>query len=280
LQNARVNLWLTAVIIAAVAAVSIAAMLAIRRYLAPSGGFFSDSDRAAGVFSVIGTAFAVLLAFVIFLAFESYSNARAEAGSEAIAVGELFNTANLFPAAERRALQGDLICYSRAVIVDEWRTMRDGDSSPLVETWASNLESAADRLSVETAKQSEAYGHWFDTNRDRLEGRRGRLAEAQPFVPGLLWLVLILGAALLLAYTCFFADPAEPPYVQGLLMGAVSAIAVAGLVTVRFLDRPYEGKSGSIEPTALEHSVALIEREWSTAAGHRVLPCGPGGKRA
>ena len=128
------NLGLTALVIAAVAAVSIAAMLGIRRYLAPSGGFFSDSDRAAGVFSVIGTAFAVLLAFVIFLAFESYSNARAEAGREAIAVGELFNTANLFPAAERRGLQGDLICYSRAASVDEWRARRGNQSSSLRRT--------------------------------------------------------------------------------------------------------------------------------------------------
>jgi hypothetical protein len=280
MENARVNLWLTALVIAAAAAVSIAAMLAVRRYLAPSGSFFTDSDRAAGIFAVIGTAFAVLLAFVIFLAFESYSNARAAAGKEAIAVAQLFNTASLFPAAERRALQGDLICYSRAVMIDEWRTMRDGDPSPLVQTWVSGLESAADGLTVETAKQREAYGHWFDTYRDRLEGRRTRLAEAEPFVPGLLWLVLILGAVLMLAYMCFFADPAEPAYVQALLMGAVSAIAVSGLLTVRFLDRPYEDKSGNIKPTALEYSLALMEREWSTAAGDGVLPCGPGGKRA
>jgi hypothetical protein len=267
-------------VIAAVTAASIAAMLAVRRYLAPSGGFFTDSDRAAGVFGVIGTAFAVVLGFVIFLAFESYSNARAEAGKEAVAVAELFNTANLFPSAERQGLQADLICYARAVVEDEWRTMRDRDPSPLVQDWQSQLEVEADALTVETSKQSEAYAHWFDTNRDRLEGRRGRLAEAERFVPGLLWLVLILAAALVLVYMCFFADPAEPPYVQALLIGAVAAIAVSGLLTVRFLDRPYENESGSIRPTAIERSLAGMERERAGRAAGTSLPCGPSGERA
>ena len=257
-----------------------AAMLAVRRYLAPPGGFFTDSDRAAGVFGVLGTAFAVMLAFVIFLAFESYSNARAEAGKEAVAVAELYNTANLFPATERRGLQADLICYARAVVNHEWRTMRDREPSPLVENWASQLEVAADALTVETSKQGEAYANWFDANRDRLEGRRGRLAEAERFVPGLLWLVLILSAALLLLYMCFFADPAEPLYVQALLIGAVAAIATSGLLTVRFLDRPYENQSGSIRPTAIEHSLAALEREWAARAAVPPLPCGRGGERS
>lgn len=266
------NLWLAIAVIAATVAASISLMLSVRRFLAPSGGYFTDSDRAAGVFGVIGTAFAVVLAFVIFLAFESYVNARAQAGKEAVAVAELFNTARLFAPDERRELQSDLICYSRAVIDDEWRTMRRGDPSPLVQAWVARLESAADAVTVRTPKQSAAYTHWFDTYGDRLEGRRGRLAEAEPFVPALLWLVLVLAAVLVLGYLCFFADPNEPIYVQALLMGAVAAIAVSGLLTVRLLDRPYENESGSIEPTALERSLAIMDREWS---GQRAtaLPC-------
>lgn len=47
-------------------AVTVATMLLVRRR-APVGGFFTDSDRAAGIFGVTGTGFAVFLAFVIFL---------------------------------------------------------------------------------------------------------------------------------------------------------------------------------------------------------------------
>jgi hypothetical protein len=98
-----VPLWLALLIVAAAVAVSIAAKLVVRR-VAPRGGFFTDSDRAAGVFGVLGTSFAVLLAFVIFLAFESFGNAREKAGQEAVAVAELFQTAQLFAPRQRRQL--------------------------------------------------------------------------------------------------------------------------------------------------------------------------------
>lgn len=155
------NLWLASLVIAAGVAVSVAAMILARR-LAPRGGFFTDSDRAAGVFGVIGTSFAVLLAFVIFLAFESYANARQEAGQEAVAVAELFHTAQIFAPSEQQELQGDLVCYARAVIEDEWRTMREREPSELVVGWVTRMEAAARRVTVTSPKHAEAYSHWFD----------------------------------------------------------------------------------------------------------------------
>src|SRR6266545_584512 len=95
------------------------------RRRAPEGGFFSDLDRAAGVFGVLGTSFAVLLAFVIFVAFESYVEAKDKAGQEAVAVLELYHTAKLFPSPVRETLDGELACYARSVIDDEWPTMKD-----------------------------------------------------------------------------------------------------------------------------------------------------------
>ena len=49
-----------ALIIVATAAVAVAAMLVVWRR-SPEGSWFSDSDRAAGIFGVIATGFSVLL---------------------------------------------------------------------------------------------------------------------------------------------------------------------------------------------------------------------------
>ena len=51
--------------------VAVAAMLFVRRR-APEGSFFSDGDRASGVFGVLATGFAIFAGFVIFLAFTTY----------------------------------------------------------------------------------------------------------------------------------------------------------------------------------------------------------------
>jgi hypothetical protein len=268
----EVPLWLALLIVAAVVAVSIAAKLLLRRF-APCGGFFTDSDRAAGVFGVLGTSFAVLLAFVIFLAFESFGNAREKAGQEAVAVAELFQTAQLFAPRERRQLHADLVCYARAVIKDEWRTMRKGRSSELVQRWVTRLEDDSRSVTISSPKQSIALAHWFDSYGERLEGRRGRLAEASPFVPPLLWVVLILAGVLVLLYQCLFADPGEPLFVQTLMIGAVAAIVASGLLTVRFLDRPYDNVSGSIKPSAMSRSLGIIERDWVRFHASARIPC-------
>jgi Protein of unknown function (DUF4239) len=173
--------------VAAAGAVMATLMLLMRRR-APAGGFFADSDRAAGVFSFIGTAFAVLMAFMIVLAFESFGNARDSAGLEAVAVGQAFRTARLFPPEGRDDAQGELICYGRAVIHDEWPAMRRGRESPLVLAWIADFERTIDGLQIRGPKQAVAFDHWFEHMAERREGRRGRLAEASPLVPPLVWL--------------------------------------------------------------------------------------------
>ena len=73
------NFAWAALIVVVVAAVAVTAMLFVRRR-APDGSYFEDGDRAAGVFGVLATGFAVLLGFVVFLAFESYDTSRSGAG--------------------------------------------------------------------------------------------------------------------------------------------------------------------------------------------------------
>jgi len=254
-----------AVIVSAVV-VTVTLMLLVRHFAAPAGGFFTDSDRAAGVFGVTGTGFAVLLAFVIFLSFSSYDRARDKASIEAVAITQLFRTARLFSPDTRRRLHGELICYARAVVYDEWKTMRDERESSVVDGWLAQIEQTVDGIQLQSDKQRVAYDHWFQQAAERREGRRGRLAEAEPLVPSLVWLALFLGGTLIIAYMCFYADPAEPAFVQALMMGAVTTMVVAGMLVVRLLDRPYSDASGSIKPSAM--TMTLRGMEAATRASH------------
>jgi hypothetical protein len=254
-----VNPLVAIAIIVLSVAVTVTLMLVVRRFAAPSGGFFTDSDRAAGVFGVTGTGFAVLLAFVIFLSFSSYDRARDKASIEAVAISQLFRTARLFAPDSRRTLHGELICYARAVVYDEWKTMRHQRESPVVDGWLARIEQTVDGIQLRSDKQRVAYDHWFQQAAERREGRRGRLTEAEPLVPSLVWLALILGGALIVTYMCFYADPAEPVVVQALMMGAVTTMVVAGMLVVWFLDRPYNNASGSIKPTAMTMTLRQME---------------------
>ena len=109
-------------------------MLLVRRR-APAGSYFEDGDRAAGVFGVLATGFAVLLGLVVFLAFQSYDTSRSGAETEAEIVTQQFETAQFFPAPARGLLSGELVCYARAVIHQEWPKMRAGSLGDTINPW-------------------------------------------------------------------------------------------------------------------------------------------------
>ena len=108
-------------------------MLLVRR-TAPEGSYFQDGDRAAGVFGVLSTGFAILLGFVVFLAFESYDTSRAGAEAEAQIVAQQFETAQLLPPS-RAGRSRELVCYARNVVYREWPQLTGRRAGPTINPW-------------------------------------------------------------------------------------------------------------------------------------------------
>ena len=113
------------VILVVANALAIAALLFVRR-TAPEGSYFEDGDRASGVFGVLATGFAIFAGFVIFLAFTSYDQSRSGAEAEALVVVQQFETAQFLPVDVRGELTGELVCYGRSVVHQEWPSMQEG----------------------------------------------------------------------------------------------------------------------------------------------------------
>src|SRR6476620_10056320 len=116
------NLFWATLIVVVVAAAAIAAMLLVRRR-APEGSYFEDGDRAAGVFGVLATGFAILAGFVVVLAFQSYDDSRSGGETEARIVAHQFETVQYLPMPARAQLSGELVCYARSVVHQEWPRM-------------------------------------------------------------------------------------------------------------------------------------------------------------
>jgi hypothetical protein len=129
-----VDIALGFVVIAAAVAVAVAVMLVVRRR-APEGSYFSDGDRASGVFGALATGFSVLLGFIVFLAFSSYDESKTGAETEALVVVQQFETAQFLPPAAGRQLGGELICYGRSVVGQEWPRMQTRAETGAVNPW-------------------------------------------------------------------------------------------------------------------------------------------------
>jgi hypothetical protein len=214
----------------------------------------------------------VIVAFVFFIAFESYGGAKGDAEEEATATLAMFHATGPFGSATEAELQGQMICYAREVIEDGWPAMRAGGASSVVDARVSAMEESAEQITVTDAKQAAAFEHWFALNDDRRHGRQGRIGKAEGLVPSVIWLILIIGAVVVIASVALFADPEEAVVTQAAMVAAVAIIVVSGLVLVRFLDQPYEDQSGSIKPTAMERTLAQMERELREQ-GQAVVRC-------
>jgi hypothetical protein len=270
-RRRTMDLWLAALIISGAVAVSATVMLLVRRR-APAGTYFRDVVPAGAVYTVVGTAYMVIVAFVFFVAFESYHAAKSDAQDEATATLGMFHLANLLSPKARDQLEGQLICYAREVVSNEWPAMRQGRMSPTVEARVTALEETAEKVPLTSDRDLAAYDHWVTLSEDRRKGRQGRISEASPLVPPVLWLILIIGGVVVIASVCLFADVQEAWFPQAAQIAAVAILVVSGLMLVRFLDKPYENKNGSIKPTAMTRTLALMETEH--AGGRQaVIPC-------
>ena len=257
-------------------AAAVATLYLVRRFLAPSGSYFRSLPAAPDIFGVVGTSFAVLLAFVIFSTFDSYHNARESAGTESVAVRQLFSTAEFFPSADRDALQRELICYGRSVVHDEWPRMAEGGESPAVVHWLDQMDDSVQTIPVDDHRAGAALHNWFAQSQARQEGRRGRIAEAAPFVPGFVWGVLIALLVLVVAVQILFADPDVPLLPQTATVIGVAASLVAGLTLVWILDRPFNDRGAAIAPTRMTATVQTMEQAYGSGA--KPLPCDAGGQ--
>ena len=71
----------------------------------------------------------------------------------------------------------------------------------------------------------------------------------------------------------FFADSGERAVVQALLMGSVVSVIVTMLILLQFLDDPFHGGVGSLQPEAMERTLLIIDEEREVAGDDGALPC-------
>lgn len=251
--------------------VAVAAMLTVRRH-APDGSYFHDGDRASGVFGVLATGFAVLLGLVVVLAFTSFDESRSGAETEALLVSQQYETAQFLPEAQRPDLSGQLVCYARNVVHQEWPRLDDGTQGETINPWAIELFRTTKTIDPQTPAEQAAYSKWLDQTSDREAARNDRMHGAAGVIPAPLWLVLLFSAVIIFGYMLLFADSNEPWFVQAALVGSVAAVMVSSLLLINVLDNPFSEHPGGLEPIAMERTIKVLAQEEAVVAA-APAPC-------
>ena len=172
-----------------------------------------------------------------------------------------YPTAQLLPANIRAGLSGQLVCYARYVIEQEWPRMEDGEGGDAINPWGVAMFRTLERAEPVAASEQSAYDKWLDRTAEREAGPPGPPPRGGGGHPRPLWVVLFLAAALLFVFMLFFADTGERALVQGVQIGSVVAVISASLALVAFLDRPFQPHVAGLQPTAMERTLVQLEGE-------------------
>jgi hypothetical protein len=254
-----VNLVWGILIILAVTSVAVGSMLLVRRG-APAGSRFQDGDRASGVFGVLSTGFAITLGFVIFLAFESYDTSRSGAETEAEITMQQFETAQFMPRAVRAQLSGELVCYARTVVHQEWPEMESGALGNAFNPWGVAMFKTIQTVEPQSNAEQTAFDKWFDQRSDRERARQDRVHGAEGVIPLPLWIVLLLSAGVIFVFMLFFADSEESAVVQAFMIGGIAVVLTSMLLLLWVLDNPYQASVGGLKPTAMERTLVTMDQ--------------------
>jgi hypothetical protein len=213
----------------------------------PANGEFGAS------LAFIAASFGLLLGLLVVFATTHYSDARTATQTEATAFVSLFDDLGPLSPAVGEPLQHDVVCYARSIVADDWRQMEVGSDVEAVQT-----RDAGDRmrLGIGELPASPAASAASAKLTEAGAARQQLLFLARPAIPTLLWVLIYLGAAVLVFLTAADLVARKETVIAGLACVVLMLTVVVGVLAS--LDRPFSPLA-RVEPTALKSALSLVE---------------------
>jgi hypothetical protein len=223
---------------------------------------FRPKDReglhevAGFIYATIGVCYAVLMAFVVLVVWEQLSAAEANFQEEAGIVRALIEDARAYPGPVSQQLRAQLVTYTRSVIEDEWPAMASGQSSPKTDAALRAIEDTLLGFKPSTVQEQVIFTESFNQINRVIIDRTLRLHQSQAAVPATLWLALIVGAIVTIAFSYFFRVGSV--LAQALMTAALALVIASVLFVIVEFDRPFTGDI-RVEPTTFEQLLGTVE---------------------
>jgi hypothetical protein len=236
-------------------AVAVAGLLLTQRLISLS--LRERHNNTTGtIYAALYVMFGVTVGFSLFLVWQQYNTARQEVQNEAAAVEQVYRLAGRLPEPERSRVQGLAVSYAQGVVNEEWSLMKGGRSSSSVEARLEELRRGVQDYEPHTNAQNGLYTEAL-AQMDQLEDNREfRLLAVNEGIPYMVWVVLVAGGVLTVAFT----------YLFGMESVRLHAVAVAGLTmlitlilhAIAVLDFPFNSSGVRVQPDAFEQVLSEI----------------------
>jgi len=217
---------------------SMAGLLLVRRYVAIDW-LKRHHEVASYFFLMIGTLYAVLVAFAVYVAWTEFNNAATNLEHEATEAADLSRLSTAMPMPVRRDISSALMGYLESVVKDEFPAMAHGGDSQRTWDAVQTLWDAYGRFQPADPQMQAYLAESLKHLTQLSDYRRTRLFASRRSVPSSLWCLLISGGIVLIAFTYFLGH--ESVWSQAAMTAALAGILSFSLFLVLSLDSPYSG---------------------------------------
>jgi hypothetical protein len=207
----------------------------------------AHTDRAGFILAVIGVIYAVMLAFVAIGVWERFETAEDRSYDEARALATIYRDAENFP--QGGSLRSLIKTYARSIIDVEWPDMRSGEKTSISDALMERIGRDVRGLAVTSPALQNLQARMLVALETAWNDRQARLTIDFIGINPIMWLVLIVGAYVTVAFTYLFGWDAT--VMQQLMIGGLSLMIGLVIFLVMALDFPFRG-SIAVGPDAFE----------------------------
>jgi hypothetical protein len=247
-----VPLWIAGpALVALLGGISLGGLFTVRSRILPRMRVTAEDSHFVGplVHSIM-VFYGLVLALIAVNVFETYSESSRIVSSEASAIAMLYRDAGSYPEPARSELEGGLRDYVDNVIHEAWPLQRAGRipsggvaKMDTVQARLAAFEPVTEGQKALHAEAWRAYNHVIET-------RRARLDKVTTALPGVMWLIILLGAAISLSASFFFH--VEDARLHAILVTLLAIFIASVIFLVLAMDHPFRGDLGiSAEPYQL-----------------------------
>ena len=232
-------LLVAACVIAVLAAIGVQSWVH-RRF--PRVDFLEHNEVGGFIITVVGTLYAVMLAFVVSIVWQEYDASATRCAMEAADGATAWHIANGLPPSVAARTREALTSYARLMIVDEWPAMRRGQSSARGEILVTGLLHDLALFRPVNAGKTTVQAQMLQAIEQMHDARHQRLADNASGISPFQWMVLLLGAMITVGFCALFGLANR--VIHNLMTGAVACVIAAMFVLIFELDYPFHGDLG------------------------------------
>ena len=257
-QIASLPIWAAGLLMGGLTIFAAVAVELVVRRVVPMNVRQDHSGAASAILTVIGTTYAVLLAFVAMLAWEGYIKAQAITDAEASLVQNVYQLIDGLDGPERASMRRDIVAYTAAVVRTEWPAQARGASVAEDEPALSSVTRTALHLRPDNIADGNLHRLLLGDLGQLGSARRERLLAGRPSIPPIVWFVLIAGGGISVVFASFLGSPSLRMHLAMSSLLVVSGVLV--LLVIVALSNPFRGDNRiSAEP--FERVLARMEQE-------------------